>query len=206
MTDSLPYMQSTGLVSKILEAIKVAKTPDRFTQDYLGAVLGFSSGSAKQFIPLAKRIGFLTPDGAPTELYKKFRGAEDASKAAMAQGIRVGYAPLYKKNEYAHKLDRNKLQGDIKEITGMDEGNSALRAILGTFEVLKKYANFDAELIDSEPENFTPPVTVEPVDRPVVPATETEIRFGYTINLNLPDTTDVAVFNAIFRSMKENLL
>jgi hypothetical protein len=33
------------------------------------------------------------------------------------------------------------------------------------------------------------------------------IRFAKaTINLNLPETSDVEVFNAIFRSLKENLL
>ena len=32
------------------------------------------------------------------------------------------------------------------------------------------------------------------------------LRLGYTINLNLPATSDVAVFDAIFRSLKEHLL
>jgi hypothetical protein len=31
-------------------------------------------------------------------------------------------------------------------------------------------------------------------------------NLSYTINLNLPETADVEVFNAIFRSLKENLL
>lgn len=33
-------------------------------------------------------------------------------------------------------------------------------------------------------------------------------RFGlsYTINLNLPATTEIEVFNAIFKSLRENLL
>ena len=35
---------------------------------------------------------------------------------------------------------------------------------------------------------------------------EREFSISYTINLNLPPTTNVEVFNAIFRSLKENLL
>jgi hypothetical protein len=31
-------------------------------------------------------------------------------------------------------------------------------------------------------------------------------NLGYTINLNLPATSDPAVFNAIFKSLKEHLL
>lgn len=32
------------------------------------------------------------------------------------------------------------------------------------------------------------------------------MNLGYTINLNLPATSDIAVFNAIFKSLRENLL
>jgi len=32
------------------------------------------------------------------------------------------------------------------------------------------------------------------------------MQLGYTINLNLPATSEVAVFNAIFKSLKDNLL
>lgn len=32
------------------------------------------------------------------------------------------------------------------------------------------------------------------------------LNLGYTINLNLPATSDPAVFNAIFKSLKEHLL
>ena len=32
------------------------------------------------------------------------------------------------------------------------------------------------------------------------------LNLSYTINLNLPATSDIAVFNAIFKSLKENLL
>ena len=35
---------------------------------------------------------------------------------------------------------------------------------------------------------------------------KTDIGLNYTINLNLPATNDVEVFNAIFKSLKENLL
>ena len=31
------------------------------------------------------------------------------------------------------------------------------------------------------------------------------VNIGYAINLNLPETTNVAVYDAIFRSLKEHL-
>lgn len=37
-------------------------------------------------------------------------------------------------------------------------------------------------------------------------ADEVKLNLAYTINLVLPKTDDVAVFNAIFKSLRENLL
>lgn len=217
MAETLPYMNSTGLVSKILDKIKEAKTPDRFSQDFLGTVLGYSSGSAKPFISLAKRIGLINSDGTPSPLYHRFRGSEDESKAAMAEAIRKGYAPLYKRNEYAHDLDKKKLEGLIREITGMEEGNSVLRAITGTFEALKKYADFDAvsgtgsaDAGDSGGGSGDGSGDGDGGGTGGGGADDASnglpMRFGYTININLPDTNDIAVFNAIFKSLREHLL
>ena len=33
-----------------------------------------------------------------------------------------------------------------------------------------------------------------------------KLGLSYTINLNLPATTEIEVFNAIFKSLRENLL
>ena len=38
------------------------------------------------------------------------------------------------------------------------------------------------------------------------PSRKVEMNLSYTINLNLPATSDISVFNAIFRSLKEHLL
>jgi hypothetical protein len=102
----LPFMNASGYVGKILDKIKVAATPDRFTQDYLATELGFAGGSPKAFIPLAKKLGLLGTDGTPTESYRQFRNTNpQTSKAAMAKAIRSGYAAIYSKNEYAHSLN-----------------------------------------------------------------------------------------------------
>jgi uncharacterized protein DUF5343 len=131
-----PFMNATGLTSKILNKIKEASTPDRFTHDYLSTKLGFTGGSARAFIPLAKRLELLESDGKPTELYKRFRNP-DKSKAAMAEAIKIAYSDLYTTNEYAHELDSDKLSGLLVQITGLPKKNTTLKAIKSTFESLK---------------------------------------------------------------------
>lgn len=63
-----PFINSTGLIPKILTKIQEAKVPPRYTQDFQGTVLGYGSGSARPFIPFLKRLNFLQSDGTPTEL------------------------------------------------------------------------------------------------------------------------------------------
>lgn len=201
-----PFMNGYGTAAKILNKIKEAQTPDRFTQDFLSTKLGFPGGTARPFIPLAKRIGFLESDGRPTDLYKSFRNPAQ-SKAAMAAAIRKGFSQLYERNEYAHDLDKKKLEGLIVELTGLEQGHATVRAIVGTFEALKALADFrkpepkpedeSKEGLENKKENAPPPEDSEEGVR---------LNLAYTINLVLPKTDDVAVFNAIFKSLRENLL
>ena len=198
------FVNATGTVTKILEKIKLAATPDRFTQDYLATELGFPGGGARAFIPLAKKLGLLGSDGTPTDLYKQFRNTNAAtSKAAMAKAIKNAYSDIYARNEYAHSLSRADLEGLVVEMTGLEKGNATARAIVGTFEVLKAFAEFKA--LDFE----EPVVSVDKKPADVSSSDEfSDVRLGlsYTINLVLPKTDDVSVFNAIFRSLRENLL
>jgi hypothetical protein len=136
-----PFMNGYGTAAKILSKIKEAQTPDRFTQDFLSTKLGFPGGTARPFIALAKRIGFLESDGRPTDLYKSFRNPTQ-SKAAMAAAMKKGFSQLYERNEYAHDLDKKKLEGLVVELTGLQQRHATVRAIVGTFDVLKGLADF----------------------------------------------------------------
>jgi len=200
-----PYVTSNGVISKILDKIKVAATPDRFTQDYLATELGFGGGSARAFIPFAKRLGLIGSDGTPTELYKQFRSTIAAtSKAAMASAIKIGYADLYSRNEYVHSLSKADLEGLVIELTGLEKGNQAIRAIVGSYEAVKGYADFAAKPKETESKHSDaetpPPTNFQNQDE------DLKLNLSYTINIVLPKTDDVAVFNAIFRSLKENLM
>ena len=204
-TNFPPYMTATGLVGKILEKIKVAATPDRFTQDYLGTELGFPGGSARAFISLAKRLNLLGSDGTPTDLYKRFRSTNSkTSKAAMAEAIKIGYADLYSRNEYLHSLNKSELEGLVIELTGHEKGHATIRAIVGTFETLKMFADFEIKARPSDEQVEGGEIaSVDPISSSVQ---DYKLGLSYTINIVLPKTDDIAVFNAIFRSLKENLL
>lgn len=200
-------MNSYGSIEKILSKIREAKTPERFTQDFLATGLSIPGGSRQAFIPLSKRLGLLSSDGTPTELYKAFRNPSQ-SGVAIADAMRRGYAKVFAKNEFAFKLDKNKLQGLITEITGLPPTHGTVRAIVGTFEALKKHADFEAGGSPAPEAPATangeePPLSNGPQRAPSI---GTGVNLSYTLYLNLPNTDDIGVFNAIFRSLRENLL
>lgn len=201
MPEYPPFMNAYGSLSKILNKVKQAKTPDRFNYDFLETTLGFKSSSARAFIPLAKRLGLLASDGVPTDLYKRFRNSTQ-SQAAMAEAIRKGYAQLFEKNESAHTLGKKEIEGLFVEITGLQKESSTIRSLLGTLETLKSFASFDQKVSVIEPS----PEEEEVPDKDKAPREDIGMNLAYTINLVLPKTDDVAVFNAIFKSLRENLL
>ena len=200
-----PFMNAHGLVTKIFDKIIEASQPERFTTDFLANKLGYGSGSARPVIPLLKKLGFIGSDGTPTALYGKFRNPESRG-AAMAAGLRNAYKEVYDRSEYAHDIPKDKFKNLIVEITGVEASDPSVNAIVGTFNNLRAYAKFDTEpahdgknvVVLQHKED--PPPPPPPIQNP------TGLNLSYTINLNLPETSDVEVFNAIFRSLKENLL
>lgn len=204
----LPYVVQPTMLPKIFGKIKEAKAPDRFTVDFLQTKLGFNGGNYRQFIPLAKKLGRLAPDGSPSDRYRKLRNPS-TSKLAMGEAIRTGYRELFERNEYAQSLKRDELKGLVLEITGLEADSDVVQRVCQTFEALKGQAEFDEAANESRAESEEGPVADKGVgESGVKEAEHHNFRLGlsYTINLVLPKTDDPAVFNAIFRSLRDNLL
>jgi hypothetical protein len=199
--DKVPYVPSYGAITKALNGIKKASTPGRFTGDFLATKLQMKGGTPKPVIPFLKKMNFLASDGTPTELYKKFRNPASAG-AAAATGLRNAYSTLYEINEYAHDLSEPDLKGLIVQATGFEPDSSAVRAALGSFKALREFADFEASGGNEEEPDDDGGDTGDGGGDGVLQS----LNLGYTINLHLPASTDVAVFNAIFKSLRENLL
>ena len=203
---SLPYITAPGNIEKVLKAIKAAATPPRVNQDFVKTVLKIPGGSGNQVTSYLKKIGFANSDGSPSDIYKRFRNSATAGRA-VADALKTGYAALYVRNEYMHSLPDDELKGLIIEETGQSEESNAVSLTLAAIKALKKFAKWDEEKIEEEPKQKHPPETnIEVSQRYPKPSSGVGLNLSYTINLNLPATSDIAVFNAIFKSLKENML
>ena len=200
----LPYVTAYGNIAKALKKIQQASTPPRFTHDFLATKLAMSGGSARPVVPFLKRIGFIASDGTPTNLYKQFRGTDEGRGAAAAAGLRQGYAPLYEVNEYAHVLDEPKLKSLVVQVTGEAQDSKTVSAITRSFMTLNEFA--DHEAVPAAVSQAETVATLPAAGEVGGAGPSPKLGLNYTINLQLPATSDVAVFDAIFKSLREHLL
>jgi hypothetical protein len=206
MSEYPPYVNAYGSIPKLFAKIKDAAVPPKFNQDFISTVLDLKSSSYRAMIPLLKRLGFVDQGNVPTQSYKDFR-EDSLSGVVMAQRLREAYKMLFAANEYAYRLDKKELQSKLKSLTGAAEDDLNIPYVAGTFLELSKLATWDGIVPKVKRDSS------QPADVTQVPAGGDgegifKGRFGlsYTINLNLPATTEIEVFNAIFKSLRENLL
>ena len=199
MTD-YPYMISNNKIGPIITKIQQAARPQKFTQEVLRS-LGFTSTNDRAFIPLFKKLGFLADDGTPTALYDQLKDAT-STKYILAAQIKELYSELYAINTEIHKASEVDIKGAISRVTGKDA--EGVGRIYNTFKTLCGIADFN-QALPSAPENAEAENAV-PVSNNTPPASFRPSEFHYNIQIHLPATNDISVYNAIFKSLKENLL
>lgn len=212
MATNLPYMVNSGTLTKILNKICDASIPENFNGDFLGTKLGFPGGNQRAFITWAKKCKFLQEDGTPTQLYKDFRNPTFRG-TAMATALKKGYEELYVRNEYSHDLSKPDFVKLVTDTTGLAHDNQVVKAIVNTYFNAKEFANFDInmeerkidEKIDSKNDKKDESDNTD-TSHKVPRKKQIDLGINYTINLVLPKTDDPAIYNAIFKSLKENLL
>ena len=144
---TLPYLAAPGSIKTALERIRTAATPERVTQDFVTTMLQIKGGTGTALIPFFKKIGLVGPDGAPTELYKRFRNPSIGG-TAIADAIKIGYAPLHQANEYFYELPDKDLNNLILQVTGLDHDNQVAKLTSSTLKGLKNFADFQATAAD----------------------------------------------------------
>src|SRR5271155_4581874 len=106
MPASLPYLASNKNVGTLFEKIASAKIPPKFTHDFLVTTIGLKGNNDRPLITLLKNLEFLDQSGTPTASYALLKG--DSRGVAIANGIKLAYAPLFESNEKANELTGDK--------------------------------------------------------------------------------------------------
>jgi hypothetical protein len=219
MPDQYPFVVSNNRIGPFLDALGAAARPPKLTQEFLRS-LGFTSTNDRALIPLFRKLGFLNSDGAPTEAFDVLR-VKETRGAILAEKLRELYADLFAINTAMQDASDNDLRGAISRITGKDAATVARYA--STFRALANLADFKARSAPrAESVTIVEPAPTTPPSQPstghnnsnsnsnsnnnnIPPSGQRPQEFHYNIQIHLPATNDVAIYNAIFRSLKENL-
>ncbi|MBI5324629.1 MAG: DUF5343 domain-containing protein [Ignavibacteriae bacterium] len=206
MTDSYPYMVANGKISQILDKVRKASEPPKFTYKFLTQI-GFSSTNDRAIIPLLKRLDFLNEDGTPTPYYKELR---DSTKfrIILGQKIKELYSDLYSINTNIHEAEEDEIKGAISRVTGKDE--TTVNRFYATYKTLTDIAEFESHTEIELAKIKIEQVAVDNIEeKKLIETTHKKTgvsEFHYNIQIHLPATTDISVYNSIFRSIKDNLM
>jgi hypothetical protein len=199
------YVQAYGRIPELFQKIRDGQSPDQFTHQLLKD-WGLTSSNDRQFIPLLKALGFLSPDGKPTSRYHDYRD-HSRSPQVMTEALREAYSDIFLIKSAPSKDDRDAIQGKFKSYHNASDRVAQL--MTNTFLALIQLADLSAK-----PKSSPKPPTQPEKDASsksghshIVPPPQSDRVPGlhYNIQIHLPATKDIEVYNAIFKSLKEHL-
>src|SRR5713226_8478384 len=205
------YVNVYGQLPQVFSRIAEGQAPEKFSTQYLKD-LGFTSSNYRAIIPLLKSLGFLTADGTPTVRYHEYRNTA-RYRRVMGEAIREAYADLFTIKAKPTEDDFPLIEGKFKSVHNASTTTAKLMA--STFFALLELADLpdpDSPEVALQPKKeekpTEAPVTPAPTKQPVVEPQTSGTSFSrhsqttlhYNIQIHLPATKDVEVFNAIFKS------
>ncbi|MEQ9230699.1 MAG: DUF5343 domain-containing protein [Cyclobacteriaceae bacterium] len=204
------YLLTTKNVDGFFNSLLNAQAPTKFTNKFLEQ-LEFKSTNDRLFIGVLKFLGFIDSNGIPQETYFKFLD-QTQSKHVLAEAVKEAYSDLFTVNVKAHEMSANEVKNKLKTLTQGSKSDTVIGCMANTFTSLCKYADFSKEATkasiavrkkDEKPhdeEKDSHKMTHELINKQI----NTEMH--YNIQIHLPETRDITVYDAIFKSLKEHLL
>lgn len=214
------YLTTQKNLEGILTAIQTAKAPSKFTQTFL-AGLGYKSSSDRLVIKMLKTLGFLSEEGVPSQRYFDYLD-QTQSRRVMAEGVMEAYGDLFELNVNAQNMSRGELKNKMRTLGQGKLTDGVLDKMAMTFTALAKQADFEAAKATAAAGGGAPPEApplASPPDEkegssedggvPAPPgsgdATLAIDGLVYNIQIQLPESRDPKVYDALFESLAKHL-
>ncbi len=205
------YTIKTGAIRSYFDAMKNAEAPERFSSKFLQD-LEFTSSNDRLFVGILKDLGFIDQDGKPTERYYHFLDKQ-RSEQIIADGIREAFTDLFAVHKEANKLNVEEATNKLRTLYKGSKKDSVVKNIAKTFVALCEVADFSKTTSATKPKDEQ----TEKVQGDDTTSTANQVDTGiqkkavkvgslqYHINISLPETRDQAVYDAIFKSLRDHL-
>jgi hypothetical protein len=211
------YLVAAKNLGSFLKALGHAQAPEKMNLKFIED-LGFKSTNDRLFIPLLKAMHFLDDTGKPTARYHQFLD-DTQSARVLADGIRDAFSDLFRIVKNAHTLSREQVVGKLKSLGEGKLSTSVLGNMTKTFLELVKLADFEAAgtqppaeaAVESTKKESGAADHAEPAATATAPPNSAVggpapiPSLVYRIEIVLPAVRDQAVYDAIFRSIREHL-
>lgn len=204
------YTVAASRIPDLFEKIRDGQAPEQLSQQLLKD-WGFSSSNDRAFIPVLKELGFLSPDGKPTTRYHDYRD-HSRSKIVMAQALREAYGDIFLIKEHPSDADKAAIKGKFKSFHNVSDNVAGL--MTNNFYELLKLSDLKETTNSSKPKKSE--AEIPPAPTPANSANSGAEGAGippiygaglhYNIQIHLPASKDVEVYNAIFKSLREHLI
>lgn len=204
MALSSSWVQAANRLPEVFAKIRDGQAPSQVTQQLLKD-WGFASSSDRAFIPLLKSLNFLTPTGQPTQRYHDYRD-HSRSKAVMADALREAYHDIFLIKANPTKADQAAITGKFKSYHNASD--DVAQRMSKTFFALLDLADLSASTESSsfQSGNTEVPPSENDAPRSLSASPASLAGLHYNVQIHLPATKDVEVYNAIFKSLREHFV
>lgn len=207
------YVNVYGQLEQLFEKIREGQAPDKFTREFLKDI-GLKSSNWHAAINLLKGLGFLSADGVPTGQYMRLLDRTEWAKA-LADAIVNAYSDIFVVKNNPADSDKDMIAGKFKSTYNLSDPVSDRCA--ATFLSLWKLADQQHIKANEETKSTESVVGDDDSDQSTLDTkkstknlqdsgTNNPLGLTYTIQIHLPATKDIEVFNAIFRSLRDHII
>lgn len=206
------YVLAHKRLKDVFDKIRDGQAPDRVSNQLLKD-WDFKSTNDRAFIPLLKSLGFLTADGIPTQRYHNYRD-HSKSHAVLGEALKEAYSDIFLIKQHPTSSDRKSIEGKFKSFHNASDNVADKMA--KTFFELVSLADLTADIELSDSNDIPEEVEDTGGNGSGSPVTAAQPQYHipsnkvsglhYNIQIHLPATKDIEVYNSIFKSLKEHLL
>jgi hypothetical protein len=197
-----PYTKKMDSIGVFLKHIADDGKPTKVDLAHL-QTLGLTSSNDRPLVPLAKALGFVNPDGSPSDRWSEYRDKERA-KAVLAKGIKEAYPEFFATYPDAHRKDNEAIRNIVKAKT--DLGQSAADLVVRTFKTLVSQADFEGmdDLPEDNPDGSGDSGRRESGGKVEIESPRTP-TIAINIQLALPPDADDETYEKLFAALSKHL-
>lgn len=197
------WVGAANRIPEVFNKIRDGQAPSQVTIQLLKD-WGFASSADRAFIPLLKTLGFLTPTGQPTQRYHDYRD-HSRSKAVMGEALKDAYQDIFLIKAKPTKADQGSITGKFKSFHNASD--DVAQRMSKTFFALLDLADLSgSDSPKPESDKVVEETKTNGLAPPINGGVPALAGLHYNVQIHLPATKDVEVYNAIFRSLREHFV